>query len=353
VSAPLLAVRGLELARGPRPILRGVDLELAAGEICTLMGLSGAGKSTVLRSVAALEAFGAGSITVDGVALRPGPVPKESRLRELRARVGMVFQAHALFEHLTALENVMLAPVHALRWPREKARQVALAQLENLGVLHRADAYPRQLSGGEAQRVSIARALAPDPRLLLLDEPTSALDPARRGALGETLRALASQGRTLLVTTHDVDFAHDFADRVVILSEGVVVEQGPARRGGRLPARRARRSAGGVLDRLGRRPAGASRPGHRTGSPGRGAGDPRAARGPDRSAHGSPGEPRRGRPLRAARLPAGRARGGSLRPGRASPADVTHALTPPDDLRGLTAVHVAAWVILPAAGRAA
>jgi ABC-type polar amino acid transport system ATPase subunit len=230
MSGPLLSVRGLELARGTRPILRGVDLELAAGEICTLMGLSGAGKSTVLRSVAALEAFAAGRIEVDGVVLKPGPVPRESRLRELRARVGMVFQAHALFEHLTALENVMLAPVHALSWPRAKAREVALAQLDSLGVRHRAEAYPRQLSGGEAQRVSIARALAPDPRLLLLDEPTSALDPARRGALGDTLRALAAQGRTLLVTTHDVDFAHDHADRVVILSDGAVVEQGPARR---------------------------------------------------------------------------------------------------------------------------
>jgi ABC-type polar amino acid transport system ATPase subunit len=138
----------------------------------------------------------------------------------------MVFQAHSLFEHLTVLDNVMLAPVHALRWPAERARGTALTLLDSLGVQARAKALPRQLSGGEAQRVAIARALAPDPLMLLMDEPTSALDPARRGALAETLRGLARQGRGLLVTTHDVDFARACADRVVILSQGQLVEQG-------------------------------------------------------------------------------------------------------------------------------
>ena len=223
-----LAVAGLRVARGAKEILRGVDLRVEAGEICVLMGASGAGKSTVLRSVAALQPFSGGSIDVDGFALHPGPVPRESRLKGLRRKVGMVFQAHALFEHLTALENVTLAPVHALGWSREKAREAALALLEELGVAHRAQAYPRELSGGEAQRVAIARALAPDPLMLLMDEPTSALDPARRGALGETLRELVGQGRGLLVSTHDVDFARAFADRVGILSEGTMVEQGTA-----------------------------------------------------------------------------------------------------------------------------
>ena len=223
-----LAVAGLRVARGEREILRGVELRVEAGEVCALMGASGAGKSTVLRSVAALQPFSGGSIDVDGFVLHPGPVPRESRLKGLRRKVGMVFQAHALFEHLTAVDNVTLAPVHALGWTREKAREAALSLLEELGVAHRASAYPRELSGGEAQRVAIARALAPDPLLLLMDEPTSALDPARRGALGETLRELAGQGRGLLVSTHDQDFVRAFADRVAILHEGTLVEHGRA-----------------------------------------------------------------------------------------------------------------------------
>ena len=221
-----LVVRGLEARRGDRVILRGVDVSLPTGEVCALMGVSGAGKSTVLRTVAALQPFAAGSIVVGDVALRPGPVPPESRLRALRRKVGMVFQAHALFEHLTVLDNVILAPVHALGWTRERAVEVARGLLESLGVAHRLGAYPRELSGGEAQRVAIARALAPDPMLLLMDEPTSALDPARRGSLGETLRGLAGAGRGLLIATHDVDFAHDYVDRVVIMADGVIVEQG-------------------------------------------------------------------------------------------------------------------------------
>ncbi|MBV9880777.1 MAG: amino acid ABC transporter ATP-binding protein [Gemmatirosa sp.] len=223
-----LVVQDLQVAHGARTVLSDIDLEVAPGEMCALMGLSGSGKSTLLRSIAALQPFGAGSVTVGDFALRPGPLPPESRLRGLRSRVGMVFQAHSLFEHLTVLDNVTLAPMHALRWPRAKAEQVASELLETLGVRHRASAYPRQLSGGEAQRVAIARALAPGPLLLLMDEPTSALDPARRGALGDTLRALAAQGRGLLISTHDVDFARGHCDRVVVLSQGVLVEQGPA-----------------------------------------------------------------------------------------------------------------------------
>jgi ABC-type polar amino acid transport system ATPase subunit len=229
-AASALAVRGLRATRGATPVLRGVDLDVATGEICALMGVSGAGKSTVLRAIAALQPFSAGSIVVDGFALQPGPVPPESRLRPLRRKVGFVFQAHSLFEHLTVMDNVTLAPVHAQGWTHERAREVAAGLLGTLGVAARVAAYPRQLSGGEAQRVAIARALALDPHLLLMDEPTSALDPARRGALGDTLAALADQGRGLLIATHDVDFARDHADRVAVLADGVLVEHGPARR---------------------------------------------------------------------------------------------------------------------------
>jgi ABC-type polar amino acid transport system ATPase subunit len=215
-----LRIRDLHVQRGDKPVLHGVDLDIAAGEICAVMGESGAGKTTVLRVVAALQAFSRGQVTIDGVSLSPGPVPPESRLRELRRRVGVVFQSHALFEHLTALENVMLAPVHALGQSRPDAQRMAERLLDSLGVHARAGAYPRQLSGGEAQRVAIARALAPDPHLLLMDEPTSALDPARRAALAESLRALAAQGRGLMIVTHDVEFAQSCADRVVLLSDG-------------------------------------------------------------------------------------------------------------------------------------
>lgn len=223
-----LAVRGLHVTLGTAAVLRGVDLGVASGEILALMGLSGAGKTTVLRAIAAVQPFSAGTIDVDGFALHPGPVPPESRLRDLRSKVGMVFQGYALFEHLTALENVTLAAVHVFGWSHDRADAAALALLTTLGVADRARAYPREVSGGQAQRIAIARALALDPHLLLLDEPTSALDPARRGALGETLRGLAAQGRGLLIGTHDVEFVREHADRVVILAEGVVVERGRA-----------------------------------------------------------------------------------------------------------------------------
>jgi polar amino acid transport system ATP-binding protein len=219
-----LVVHGLHVARGAQQVLRGVDLEVAPGQICALMGASGAGKSTVLRSIVALQSFDAGQNRVGDVTLSPGPVPPESKLRALRRRNGMVFQAHSLFEQLSALDNITLAPIHALGWSRDKAESVAQSLLSSLGVASRANAFPRQLSGGEAQRVAIARALATDPMMLLMDEPTSALDPSRRGALGDTLRALAKDGRGLLIATHDVDFARAYADRVAVLSDGRIVE---------------------------------------------------------------------------------------------------------------------------------
>jgi len=228
MTAALLSVENLRLSRGPREVLKGIAIQVARGELAALMGLSGCGKTTALRTVAALEPFDVGSIGVDGFSLSPGPIPPESRLRELRRRVGMVFQMHALFEHLTALGNVMLAPVHVHGQSADLACENGLRLLDSLGVGGRASAYPRELSGGEAQRVAIARALAVDPPLLLMDEPTAALDPARRGSLGETLRKLAREDRGLLIATHDVDFARDFADRVLVLAEGVVVEEGTA-----------------------------------------------------------------------------------------------------------------------------
>jgi ABC-type polar amino acid transport system ATPase subunit len=223
------AGRDLRAERGAREVVRGVSLDVGAAEVCALMGVSGAGKTTVLRCIAALEPFTAGSISVGDVTLSPGPVPPQARLRALRRAVGMVFQQHALFEHLTARQNVTLAPVHAHGWERTRADTTATALLHSLGVGARADAYPRQLSGGEAQRVAIARALAPNPTLLLMDEPTASLDPARRGALGESLRALAREGRSLLIATHDVDFAMAHAHRVAIMADGVIVESGAAR----------------------------------------------------------------------------------------------------------------------------
>jgi polar amino acid transport system ATP-binding protein len=216
----LLQIDRLCVRYDAREVLQALSLEVARGEIVALMGASGVGKTTTLRAVAALQPFDRGRIVVDGFALAPGPVPAESRLRPLRRRVGLVFQGHALFEHLSALDNVTLALRHVLGRSRTEAEATATELLASLDVGARAGALPRQLSGGEAQRVAIARALAPDPHLLLMDEPTAALDPARRSALGNTLRRLAREGRGLLVATHDAEFARTHADRVVTLAEG-------------------------------------------------------------------------------------------------------------------------------------
>ena len=220
-----LTIRGLEVMRGRNRVLKGLDLDVDAGEIVALMGLSGAGKTTVLRAIAALQPFSAGSVALEDAALHPGPLPPQSRLGALRAKVGMVFQEHALFEHLSVLDNVTLAPVHARGWPRERATEAAMRWLESLGVGERASTFPRQLSGGQAQRVAIARALVLEPHLLLMDEPTSALDPGRRITLAETLRKLTGGGRALLISTHDSDFARACADRIVTLSDGLIAQE--------------------------------------------------------------------------------------------------------------------------------
>jgi len=222
VSVRVLGVEGVTLARGARQILRGVSLDVGPGELVALMGLSGSGKTTILRAIAGLEPFSAGRIDVDGLVL-----DGSARLHgDLHRKVGMVFQFHCLWDHLTAGENICLAPVHVYGTAPDAAATRARALLEQLGVAHREHALPRELSGGEAQRVAIARALAADPRLLLMDEPTASLDPARRGELGQTLRTLVATGRSLLLTCHDDDFVRDFATRVVVLADGLVVEQG-------------------------------------------------------------------------------------------------------------------------------
>lgn len=201
-----LDAKAIRLKRGSREILRGVDLHADQGEVVALMGLSGSGKTTILRVIAGLEPSDGGEVKA--------------------AKVGMVFQFHYLFEHLSAMENVTLAPIQVQRLSVGEARRRAQALLDQLGVGHRAAALPRELSGGEAQRVAIARALAVDPPILLLDEPTASLDPARRNDLGDALVQLAKAGRALVMTSHDDEFVRDFATRVVVLANGEVVEEG-------------------------------------------------------------------------------------------------------------------------------
>ena len=218
----VMRIDGLCLQRGAREILKGVSIDVARGDLVALMGPSGSGKTTILRAIAGLETFQQGRITIDGVTLDGGAAAPASTLRALRRKVGMVFQFHCLFEHLPAIANVCLAPVHAHGVAPAAARTRALELLAAFGVEHRADALPRELSGGEAQRVAIARALAVDPPVLLMDEPTASLAPERRAELGALLGQLRSQGRTLLISTHDEDFAEQFATRVVRLRGGVI-----------------------------------------------------------------------------------------------------------------------------------
>ena len=224
MSRAVLRLSDVRLRRRAREILAGVSLELLTGELVALMGPSGSGKTTILRAVAALESFQSGRIVVDDVTLEGGGPAARETLRRLRRKVGMVFQFHCLFEHLSALDNVCLAPVHAHGVAPADAARRGRELLAAFGVEHRADALPHELSGGEAQRVAIARALAVDPPLLLMDEPTASLDPQRREELGALLKGLLSQGRTLVVATHDEEFARQTATRVVRLEDGIVKE---------------------------------------------------------------------------------------------------------------------------------
>jgi ABC-type polar amino acid transport system ATPase subunit len=225
MSGIALRLQNVELSRGARRVLADVSFEVRRGELVTLMGPSGAGKTSVLRVVAGLEVFQAGSVAVEELTLSGGG-HAPALLHALRRKVGMVFQFHHLFEHLSAIKNVWLAPVHAHGVPLRQAERRARELLAALGVEERASALPRELSGGEAQRVAIARALAIDPPLLLLDEPTASLDAGRRAELGDLLRSLLGEGRTLVVATHDEAFARGCATRVLRVGEGRVFDEG-------------------------------------------------------------------------------------------------------------------------------
>jgi ABC-type polar amino acid transport system ATPase subunit len=220
-----LVVRDLRVERGGRAVVDGVSFEAQPGELLALMGASGSGKTSVLRAIAGLEPVAAGTIETGGVRLVPGPLPRGATVRALHARVGMVFQFHNLFAHLTAAHNVWLAPVHVRGDARDAAARTAHRLLEELGVGARAAARPHELSGGEAQRVAIARALAMDPPVLLLDEPTASLDPERRADLARTVKTLVSGGRTVVAATHDADFVRGCADRVLLLEEGRIARE--------------------------------------------------------------------------------------------------------------------------------
>ena len=222
MTAGVLHVQNLELRRGERQILDRLSVEADRGELVAIMGESGSGKTTLLRAIAGLEPFQAGQIAVDDVTLGSGSLLPQAR-RALARKVGLVFQFHCLFEHLSALDNICLAPVHAYGMAVSDAERRARELLRAFGVEHRAGAMPLQLSGGEAQRVAIARALAVDPPVLLLDEPTASLDAARRGDLGELMRGLVAEGRTLVMATHDEEFARAWATRVVEVRDGRVI----------------------------------------------------------------------------------------------------------------------------------
>ena len=221
----MLQLQDVRLRRGEREVLCGVTFEVARGEIVALMGSSGSGKTTLLRLIAGLEPFQSGSIQVEDLTLGGNGGTAPNTLRALRHKIGVVFQFHHLFEHMPAIKNVWLAPVHARGVPLHEAIRRARALLAALGVEHRAEALPRELSGGEAQRVAIARALAVDPPLLLMDEPTASLDAARRGELLDLLRGLVREGRTLLIATHDEEFASVCASRVLRMNNGLITEQ--------------------------------------------------------------------------------------------------------------------------------
>jgi ABC-type polar amino acid transport system ATPase subunit len=226
----VLDVRALGVRRGGRGIVEDVTFAAERGDIVAIMGPSGAGKTTVVRAIAGLEPLSGGTIGIDGFRLSAGGVPRGRALRALHERVGMVFQFHHLFAHLTALQNVWLAPVHVRGEDRGDAERRARALLDALGVGDRAEALPRDLSGGEAQRVAIARALAVNPPLLLMDEPTASLDAVRRSELADTVRRLSGEGRTVVVATHDADFARACARQVVVMETGRIARQGEAAR---------------------------------------------------------------------------------------------------------------------------
>ncbi len=223
-SKNLIEISQLRKSFGTNEVLKGIDLQVQAGEVIAIIGKSGSGKSTLLRCINGLEVFQSGRLTVDGK-----PLLHENALamRELRQRVGMIFQSFNLFPHLTVGKNVMLAPKLVKQTDAAAGEAQARKLLERVGLAEKYDAYPDQLSGGQQQRVAIARALAMEPAVLLCDEITSALDPELVGEVLRVVESLADEGMTLLMVTHEMSFARKVSDRVIFMHQGCVHEMGP------------------------------------------------------------------------------------------------------------------------------
>ena len=232
MSTAMVLAEKVHKSFGRLEVLKGIDLEVGRGEVCCLLGPSGSGKSTFLRCINHLEKVDAGRLSVDGklVGYRQAGDKlyelKERETAQARAEIGMVFQRFNLFPHMTALGNVVEAPLRVKRENKADALQRARALLDRVGLADKVDAYPAQLSGGQQQRVAIARALAMQPKLMLFDEPTSALDPELVGEVLDVMRGLAEDGMTMVVVTHEMGFAREVGDTVVFMDGGVVVEQG-------------------------------------------------------------------------------------------------------------------------------
>ncbi|MFI9388220.1 amino acid ABC transporter ATP-binding protein [Kutzneria sp. NPDC052558] len=223
MSANVVEISGLHKAFGPLQVLRGIDLTVERGDVVCIIGPSGSGKSTLLRCVNLLEQPDSGTVVVDGTELTDPDVD----IDKARRRLGMVFQGFNLFTHLTVLDNLTIAQRKVLGRNREEAERIARRNLAKVGLDGREQSMPAQLSGGQQQRAAIARALSMDPQVMLFDEPTSALDPELVGDVLGVMRTLAGEGMTMLVVTHEMQFAREVADTVLFMDGGVVVEQGP------------------------------------------------------------------------------------------------------------------------------
>ncbi|GAB1544221.1 amino acid ABC transporter ATP-binding protein [Scytonema sp. NUACC21] len=220
-NQPIIIAQDVQKWYGKFHVLQGVSLTVNRGEVVVLMGPSGSGKSTFIRTFNALEEYQKGQIEIDGVAL----TNDLRNIETIRQEVGMVFQQFNLFPHLTVLQNITLAPIWVRKWSKVKAEEVAMQLLERVGILEQAQKYPGQLSGGQQQRVAIARALAMQPKIMLFDEPTSALDPEMVREVLDAIKTLAADGMTMVVVTHEVGFAREVADRVILMDSGLIVEE--------------------------------------------------------------------------------------------------------------------------------